>query len=429
VSNQMLPVRKYVRVWLKRRKNPPRGDGTCTTSYTLEWVEYGQRRFLSLGRHATAVYARTERARKEQELNAPEARESLVPVSWADFRKAYLDTTYPGHDLPPTERKAAASAWSKSFNTMRSERLSLDNFQRLVVESLGRANTWCHEFTSADREQFAAGRLKEVGSGESVDADLRNLRTVFNVMEEWNHRPKGTNPFAGRKRATVGTRRKRAKAAAGPGEKKAKLYTREQILALLTRADQDVAEQPDRWERRRLRALVYFEAYTGARIGEVLHLEWDRAIRLAGGGSAKEVDFGRGVAFLCWKAEHGLKTDGSEAPIGLPDALLAVLRDWKSHRKGRWVFPNADGNPWVTGGPGYRPLDQLKELAGRAGIAHATWKMFRHSLTTHGKQWFGLTEEQVQAQLRHEDVETQKHYEHADLANLREAVKDIDFGP
>ena len=29
--------------------------------------------------------------------------------------------------------------------------------------------------------------------------------------------------------------------------------------------------------------------------------------------------------------------------------------------------------------------------------------------------------------IRHEDVATQKHYDHADLSNLREAVKGIDF--
>jgi integrase len=173
--------------------------------------------------------------------------------------------------------------------------------------------------------------------------------------------------------------------------------------------------------------LVYFEAYTGARVGEALHLEWDREVNLAGGARAKEVDFGLGVAFLNWKSEHGLKTAGSEAPIGLPDALLAVLRDWKQHQRCRWVFPNADGNPWTSGGPGYKHLDHLKALATRAGVKHATWKMFRHSLNTHGKQWFGLSKEQMQVQLRHEDEETQHHYDHADLANLRAAVKDIDF--
>jgi hypothetical protein len=40
---------------------------------------------------------------------------------------------------------------------------------------------------------------------------------------------------------------------------------------------------------------------------------------------------------------------------------------------------------------------------------------------------FGMTREQVQAHLRHPTVETQNTYTHDDLANLRRAVKGIDF--
>jgi hypothetical protein len=105
--------------------------GGQTVSYTLEWVEYGQRRFISLGRHANAAYARSERARKEAELNSPESRETLEPILWTDLRKKYLGTTYPGHDLPPKERQEASRNWGKSFNTLRAERLAIDNFERI----------------------------------------------------------------------------------------------------------------------------------------------------------------------------------------------------------------------------------------------------------------------------------------------------------
>src|SRR5262249_20259375 len=92
-----------------------------------------------------------------------------------------------------------------------------------------------------------------------------------------------------------------------------------------------------------------------------------------------------------------------------------------------WAFPNADGKPWRAAGPGYRHLDQLKALAGRAGVGHATWKMFRHSFDTHGKGRFGMTREQMKNQLRHTTTNTQKHYDHDDLQNLRDAVTGIDF--
>jgi integrase len=53
--------------------------------------------------------------------------------------------------------------------------------------------------------------------------------------------------------------------------------------------------------------------------------------------------------------------------------------------------------------------------------------MFRHSMTTHAKQWFGLSAEQVKTQLRHTTTETQKHYDRQDNENLRSMVRGIDF--
>ncbi len=405
---EAFPVRKYIKVWTRRRKNNLKKDRTRTVSYTLEWLEFGRRRFLSLGKHATWAYARQAAAQKEKELNSLARVEALEPIMWDDFCKKYLDTIYPGHGLPPTERKEAVRNWNKSLKTMKREKLSMDNFGRIIKPY------WCHEITAEDREKFIQRRLQEVGSAVSVDAELRSIRLFCNVMEEWRHRSENSNPFAGRGKVTVGLRRKRTKEREREGVKPA-YYTIPQLVRLLDQADREVEEKPDDWNRRRLQALVYFEAYTGARINEVLHLAWD------------DIDWHNGVAYLFFKIENDLKTEGSEAPFGLPDALIPILQDWKRYGTGPWVFPNSEGKPWTSGGPGYKPLDQLKALAKRAGIEHATWKMFRHSFDTHGKGRFGMTKEQMRAHLRHTTDQTQKHYDHADLENLREAVKEIDF--
>ncbi len=402
-----LPVRKYIKVWVKKRKNNLLKDGSRSTSYTLEWVEYGQRRFLSLGKHATAAYARQAAADQEKELNAPERRESLEPITWDHFQKKYLETHDPGHELTGAGRKEAESKWGKSLKSMLGERRVLRDFARIVKPG------WCHEVSGDARDKYRKERFSEVPSAESVDADLRLLRLFFNVLEDWNHRPKDTNPFSGRGNASVGARQKRVKKRNGPA--KAKHFTRRQIVDLLDQSDREVSERPDDFGRRRLQALIYFAAYTGARIGEILHLEWD------------EIDWEAGIAWLNFKIEHDLKTEGAEAPIGLPDVLIEKLREWSSFRRSRWVFPNAEQKPWVTSAPGYKPLDQLKELAKRARIEHAIWKMFRHSMTTHAKQWFGLSAEQVMCQLRHTTTETQKHYDQQDKENLRSMVRGINF--
>lgn len=60
-----------------------------------------------------------------------------------------------------------------------------------------------------------------------------------------------------------------------------------------------------------------------------------------------------------------------------------------------------------VGGVKYRPFDQLRALGERAGVAGANFKRFRHALST---------------------AETQRHYTHDDLVNLRDAMKGVDFG-
>ena len=202
---EILPLRKYIKVWIKKRKNNPKKDGDTTFSYTLEWIQFGQRRFLSLGKHATAAYTREAAALKEREINSLHQADGLDPITWADFRAKYLATIYPGHDLPVPERKLAAQEWIKSPKTMKRERLAMGNFERIVKPY------WCHEITDENRQSFIHQRLKEVGAAISVDAELRSLRLFCNIMEDWKHRPEHSNPFAGRGKSTVGERRKRHK--------------------------------------------------------------------------------------------------------------------------------------------------------------------------------------------------------------------------
>ena len=104
-----------------------------------------------------------------------------------------------------------------------------------------------------------------------------------------------------------------------------------------------------------------------------------------------------------------------------------MLRDWQGDRTCSWAFPNNKLKPWKTGSVNSRPFDQMQALGARAGVKGANFKRFRHALSTHGKQRFGMTREQVQAQLRHTTTDTQEHYTHDDLSNLRDAVEKIDF--
>jgi hypothetical protein len=215
---EQLPLRKYVKVWIMRRKNNPRKGGKPpTTSYTLQWVLYGQKQVMSLGSGATLAFARRMAAEKEKALNDPSHTGYLEPCRWDTFRKKYFDLTYPGHDLEGKDRKEAAAKWPKSLSTMLRERAAIDGFERAVLGRKGggndgavsATNPWCHDLPVTCREAFINGRLEEVGSPATVESDLGALRYLFGLMEEWKHRPKDSNPFSGWGKSTVGERRKR----------------------------------------------------------------------------------------------------------------------------------------------------------------------------------------------------------------------------
>jgi hypothetical protein len=105
-------VRKYIKVWVERRRNPAKKNGSVTTSYTLEWVLFGKRQFMSLGPGATRAYAEAMARAKEAELNSVTP-DDFIPITWADFKTKFLGQFYPGHDLPTKQRKDQESAWGK----------------------------------------------------------------------------------------------------------------------------------------------------------------------------------------------------------------------------------------------------------------------------------------------------------------------------
>ena len=93
------------------------------------------------------------------------------------------------------------------------------------------------------------------------------------------------------------------------------------------------------------------------------------------------------------------------------------------------MFPNTYRTaPWTGGSPGHKPLDRIKRLGQRAGAENFTILSLRHSWATMAETLWGLSDLQIMRILRHTNTRTQVGYRHADLPNLRAAVKDITFG-
>ena len=121
------------------------------------------------------------------------------------------------------------------------------------------------------------------------------------------------------------------------------------------------------------------------------------------------------------------KTVGSAATIPVGERTAAVLVEWVPETGCRWLFPGTRRlGPWTCGGPGVRPLDQVKALGERCKTDNAPaiplWqKTGRKSVGTHARA-AGMSKSERQGLFRHADEATGDHYDEGDVESLRPAV-------
>jgi integrase len=192
--------------------------------------------------------------------------------------------------------------------------------------------------------------------------------------------------------------------------------------------DRKVQGSHSQWRARRTYVMLAIFAYTGLRRNEGLYLR------------VEDIDLNGRMILVVSRTSNRLKTIASEQPVPMPNALVSIVADWLPYlaitepapdrdADPGWLIPNARRTaPWTGGSPGYKPLCRLRRLGVRAKCeGPLTFQSLRHSYATHGAV-FGLSESTVQRVLRHTSSRTTHGYMHPDLVNLRDAVKDIDFG-
>lgn len=189
--------------------------------------------------------------------------------------------------------------------------------------------------------------------------------------------------------------------------------TTAEALRILAQADREASEGS--WESGRLQALIYTFAFTGMRKMEVL------------GMRADDISLDDRIVHIRANPRRKLKTRGSAAPLAIAEPLADVLARWLPRIGCEWAFPGLRREgPWLTGGPGTRPLDQVQALGKRAGVAGLTMLSFRHTIGTLAEGW-GLGELELQRWLRHTRRRTQDAYRKPDLDNLRGTARKITF--
>lgn len=195
--------------------------------------------------------------------------------------------------------------------------------------------------------------------------------------------------------------------------------TAAEIRAVLARADQEAVI--GRWRAARLRAVVYALAFTGALKSEILGLR------------REDLDLDRGTLRIRSHARRRLKTRARGALLPVAAPLAAVLAGYLAELQARypateWLYPHHWGTgPWLAGRPGHRPLDEVRALGERAGVAGLTMLSFRHTIAT-DLEATGAPELVIQRILRHARRETQLHYRNPDLGVMAEALGRVRYG-
>jgi integrase len=177
------------------------------------------------------------------------------------------------------------------------------------------------------------------------------------------------------------------------------------------------------WEAERLRAYIFTLFLLGARPAEIQRLSVDdfspRFLTIT--IQAKWIPL-RGGRRIWWKP----KTVGSAATLPIGDQLSEVLKRWIRLSGSDWLFPGKKLiGPWTTGGPGVRPLDQVKALGERAGVHDLCQKSARKGIGAHGKL-IGLGALERKGFFRHEDEETSEGYDDEKVDSMRPAAGKIE---
>lgn len=236
-----------------------------------------------------------------------------------------------------------------------------------------------------------------------TEALLRCIRVMANfaVAAGWLR----ASPFAFR------PLKQWVRADSGPARPRpARHKTADQVGRILRQLDADAAGGA--WRSRRLQALGYVYAYTAMRRDEALHV------------LAANVDLAGRTIRLEPVDDWRPKTVRSARILPIADPLHEVLSLWLPHCGSRWLFPGHRlRSPW-SGGPGYKPIHQLRDAAKRAGVPDMTIIGFRKSFGTLAKA-MGLGPLEVQAILGHTSIATQEHYDEEAVESLRPAMRRI----
>jgi integrase len=323
---------------------------------------------VNLGRFPTRAAAAAEARRILAGRRATRRAETASP-GWLDYSARYCRER-----LPYLRRETRTT--TKSVITRHLD----PRFGRLKLHQVGDAiQAWIDEMVNTDPPVPLSTVRHRVGI----------LKTMLNAAAEAGL----AVALPGRVRYPTGSRRKRSH--------QVLTFTVDEQALLLKRA-----EFP-------LRAALALGFYLGLRPGEIAGLEW-RLIDFTAERIRIEQQLGRDGTLL------PTKTAGSATVLAMPDALVTILRAFRTRGAHRYVFEGETGAP--LGLPQLR-VRQLYPLLERLGLPqrgfHACRRAFADRLVAAGADI-----RQVQAALRHSTLQwTERYLSPAAPADVAAAIE------
>lgn len=320
--------------------------------YVLKYRDENSRqRFVTIGRHGapwTPETARTE-ARQYLARQADSGRhpDPSVSPSLGEFASVYLEQYAGPHKKP------------------RSTAEDRRNLELHILPMLGGKRL--AEITAGDIAQFHTMRGK---CPSNANRCLALLSHIFSIAAKWGVIPAGTNPCRGIKRYRERVRER---------------FLSEEEVVKLGRA---LANEDGKEDWRAINILQLL-VYTGARLSEILSLQW---------------------SWIHWEGGFARlpdsKTGSKSVPLPQP-ALELLQRISKLHgRLSKFVFPGNRDGTYFTGIQ--KPWQRIREIAGLPDVRiHDLRHCFASTAVAHGESLY-----LVGAVLGHRTSSTTQRYAH-----------------
>lgn len=161
-------------------------------------------------------------------------------------------------------------------------------------------------------------------------------------------------------------------------------------------------------------AATFCAAYTGMRAAEIRALTWTK------------IDLEKHIilvdeAFKGDGHEVGSTKNGKARVVAMSPGLEKMLKEWKKHSDGKWVFGFSENRPL-----GYKAWNEsVKNAAASAGCPGVTLHVLRHTLNTH-LRGSGANDILLRAHFGWSGSDIQDNYTHAEVLDYQPMGKMID---